>query len=52
MADFVQAVRTGKSPIDMFDAVTWTCIRPLSEQSIRSGSQPVEVPNFRQQQQG
>jgi len=48
IADFLQAVRTGKSPIDMIDAVTWTCIRPLSEQSIRNGSQPVEVPNFRQ----
>jgi predicted dehydrogenase len=48
IADFVEAVRTGKSPIDIFDAVTWTSVRPLSEQSIRSGSQPVEVPNFRQ----
>ena len=48
MADFVQAVRTGTSPIDIFDAVTWTSVRPLSEQSIRSGSTPVEVPNFRQ----
>jgi hypothetical protein len=48
MSDFVEAVRTGKSPIDIYDAVTWTCVRPLSEQSIRSGSQPVEIPNFRQ----
>jgi predicted dehydrogenase len=47
MADFVEAVRTGKSPIDIYDAVTWTSVRPLSEQSIRSGSQPVEVPDFR-----
>ncbi|MEA2709235.1 MAG: hypothetical protein QOF78_1836, partial [Phycisphaerales bacterium] len=48
MADFVEAVRSGKSPIDIYDAVTWTSVRPLSEQSIRSGSKPVEVPNFRQ----
>ena len=48
IADFLQAVRTGTSPIDLYDAVTWTSIRPLSEQSIRSGSEPVAVPDFRQ----
>jgi predicted dehydrogenase len=47
IADFLQAVRTGKSPIDLIDAVTWTSIRPLSEQSIRAGSKPVAVPDFR-----
>jgi predicted dehydrogenase len=47
MRDFVDAVRTGKSPIDLYDAVAWTSIRPLSEASIRSGSKPVEVPDFR-----
>jgi predicted dehydrogenase len=47
ISDFIQAVRSGKSPIDIYDAVAWTSIRPLSEQSIRSGSQPVEVPDFR-----
>ena len=47
MADFIEAVRTGKSPIDIYDAVTWTSVRPLSEQSIRAGSQPVPVPDFR-----
>ena len=47
MRDFVEAARTGKSPIDIYDAVAWTSIRPLSEISIRSGSKPVEVPDFR-----
>ena len=47
MKDFIRAVRSGVSPIDIYDAVAWTSIRPLSEQSIRSGSKPVEVPDFR-----
>ena len=46
IGDFVRAVQTGVSPIDVVDAVTWTSIRPLSEQSIRSGNKPVEVPDF------
>ena len=47
MKDFVNAVRSGQSPIDIYDGVAWTSIRPLSEQSIRAGSKPVEVPDFR-----
>jgi predicted dehydrogenase len=47
MRDFVDAVRSGKSPIDLYDAVAWTSIRPLSEASIRAGGKPVEVPDFR-----
>ena len=47
MRDFVNAVRSGTSPIDLYDAVAWTSIRPLSEASIRSGSKPVDVPDFR-----
>jgi hypothetical protein len=47
IGDFLQAIRTGQSPIDIYDAVTWTSVRPLSEQSIRSGNQPVVVPDFR-----
>jgi hypothetical protein len=47
ISDFLQAVRTGKSPIDIYDALTWTSVLPLSEQSIRAGSQPVQVPDFR-----
>jgi hypothetical protein len=47
MRDFVNAVRSGTSPIDLYDAVAWTSIRPLSEASIRSGSKPIDVPDFR-----
>ena len=47
ISDFLQAVRSGVTPIDIYDAVTWTSVRPLSEQSIRSGNQPVEIPDFR-----
>ena len=45
--DFFGALREGRpSPIDVYDAVTWSCIIPLSAESIRRGSQPVEVPDF------
>jgi len=47
MKDFLRAARTGDSPVDIYDAVAWTSIRPLSEQSIRGGSLPVAVPDFR-----
>ncbi|MBQ8858967.1 MAG: Gfo/Idh/MocA family oxidoreductase [Clostridia bacterium] len=36
----------GKSPIDVYDAAAWMCITPLSAQSIREGSRPVEIPDF------
>ncbi len=46
--DFFDAFRTGKKPpMDVYDAVTWSCIVPLSAESIRKGSEPVEVPDFR-----
>jgi predicted dehydrogenase len=47
ISDFLDFVRTGKSPIDIVDALTWTSVRPLSEQSIRNGNKPVEVPDFK-----
>jgi predicted dehydrogenase len=46
MAEFIQAVRTGESPIDIYDAVAWSALRPLSQQSIREGFKPVEFPDF------
>ena len=46
IADFLEAIRTGQSPIDMIEAVTWSCIRPLSADSIAGGSKPVEIPDF------
>ena len=47
LADFVEAVRTGRSPIDVYDAATWSSIRPLSALSLERGSAPVDVPDFK-----
>jgi hypothetical protein len=47
LRDFVDAVRSGKSPIDIYDAIAWTSVRPLSEASIRAGCKPMAVPDFR-----
>jgi len=45
---FYTAVREGKEPpIDVYDAVTWSSIIPLSAESIRRGSEPVQVPDFK-----
>jgi predicted dehydrogenase len=46
IADFLRAIRTGESPIDVIDAVTWSSIRPLSAESIAGGSKPVAIPDF------
>jgi hypothetical protein len=46
ISDFLDSIRSGKSAIDVIDAVTWTSIRPLSEDSIRKGSQPIAIPDF------
>jgi len=32
--------------IDVYDTATWSCIRDLSERSVRSGSMPQSVPDF------
>lgn len=46
--DFVQAVQTGTPPaVDVYDAVTWSSIFPLSIQSVQRGGQPVAIPDFR-----
>jgi predicted dehydrogenase len=48
LEDFVQAVQTGKRPaIDVYDAVTWSALAPLSVESVARGGAPVEVPDFR-----
>ena len=45
--EFVEAVRAGgPPPIDVYDAVTWSSIMPLSAESIRGGGKPVEIPDF------
>ncbi len=47
LKDFAQAVTTGeRPPIDVYDAVTWSCITPLSIQSVRQNGAPIDVPRF------
>ena len=43
---FDYIINGGKSPIDVYDAAAWMCITPLSAQSIKEGSRPVEIPDF------
>ena len=44
---FIEAILTGKRPpVDVYDAVTWSSIVPLSGESSRLGGAPVEVPDF------
>ena len=45
--EFFDALKAGRRPpIDVYDAVAWSCIIPLSAESIRKGSVAVVVPNF------
>ena len=44
---FVEAVKNAvNTPIDAYDSVTWLAIGALSEQSIKGGGIPVEIPDF------
>jgi predicted dehydrogenase len=44
---YVECVRTNaQPPIDVYDAVTWSAIIPLSEESIRNGGAAQEFPDF------
>jgi len=44
---FVQCAKENKRPpIDVYDAASWMCITPLSEQSIAQGSSPQSIPDF------
>ena len=46
---FVEAVKArAPMPIDIYDAVAWSAITPLSEQSIANGFQTLEFPDFTQ----
>jgi predicted dehydrogenase len=46
---FVEAVkRKANTPQDVYDAVTWSAITPLSESSIQLGGESVEFPDFTQ----
>ena len=44
---FVEALKAGAPmPIDVFDAVAWSAITPLSEHSIADGNRTVDFPDF------
>ena len=44
---FIEALKAGEPmPIDVFDAVAWSAITPLSEQSIAEGFKTLELPDF------
>ena len=46
--EFASAIESGERPaIDVYDAVTWSSIMPLSLESVARGGTPVEVPDFR-----
>jgi predicted dehydrogenase len=46
--DFVRAISRGTPPaIDVYDAVTWSSIYPLSLASVREGGRPQPIPKFR-----
>jgi hypothetical protein len=43
----LQCVREGWSPdMDVYDAAAWSSIAPLSYQSVKQGSAPIQVPDF------
>ncbi|MCA2997644.1 MAG: Gfo/Idh/MocA family oxidoreductase [Rhodocyclaceae bacterium] len=44
---FVEALKAdAPMPIDIYDAIAWSAITPLSEQSIKEGNRTVEFPDF------
>ncbi len=47
LEDFVDAVQHGTRPaIDVYDAVAWSSIMPLSMDSVARGGMPEEIPDF------
>lgn len=48
LREFAAAIRENRLPmIDVYDAVTWSSITPLSVESITKGNIPVAVPDFK-----
>jgi len=44
---FIESIkRKTKTPMDVYDAATWSAITPLSESSVEAGNQTVEFPDF------
>jgi predicted dehydrogenase len=51
LAEFCNAVLGGTpAPIDVYDAVTWSCLLPLSVQSVQEGGRSVPIPDFTRSQ--
>ncbi|MGN1124394.1 MAG: Gfo/Idh/MocA family protein [Eubacterium sp.] len=47
LRSMINAAKGETSPaIDVYDAASWMCITALSEESIKNGSIPVEIPDF------
>jgi hypothetical protein len=45
LRDFSEAILGKRKPlIDVFDAITWSAVSPLSQQSLEQRSAPVEFP--------
>jgi len=43
----LQCVREGLQPdMDVYDAAAWSSVAPLSEESVKSGSLPIQFPDF------
>ncbi|MHB9133565.1 MAG: Gfo/Idh/MocA family protein [Armatimonadota bacterium] len=50
LLDFVNAIQQGtRPPIDVYDAVAWSSIIPLSCQSLAEGNRQIDIPDFRPQ---
>jgi hypothetical protein len=48
LREFVASIREERPPvIDVYDAVTWSCITPLSMQSIDNNNAALAIPNFK-----
>lgn len=48
LREFLAAIEERRRPlIDVYDAVTWSSITPLSQQSLANGNRPVPVPDFK-----
>ena len=48
MEDFINAIRTGESPIvDVYTACEWTAVGLLSEISVVNNGKTMDVPKFR-----
>ncbi|MEY2793656.1 MAG: 2-hydroxy-4-carboxymuconate semialdehyde hemiacetal dehydrogenase [Bacteroidota bacterium] len=44
---FIESIKNKVAPpIDVYDAAAWSAISPLSEESIKKGSAPIQIPDF------